>query len=1430
MIFTQKRSPDRRSALGSSKTTHPSNRQGVEMVQSRVDQSFYGGNQALGEASTSTLPSKEASRRTKSRKIGQITFERSIHSTKLPTSPSRRGGPKGLERPGKRGLGLARRRNWGSRSSPAKEGGAAPNSVGARGPRIFVSPFGQTLGGNRSLKGKERELDTDDDERLSEAFRGALRRDAMSTPATTAAFELGTSSVVIVNTATRVTQSLQTNQPTVRAETSTSPPWLWNTPSLAIYSSLAATALTSPNPSSAPALSTGVASSFSSGTPASSAPSASAIPSGATTTTTATATATTSLSDSMSLVTASSSTSSEPPSNTGSASHSSSTSSGLDLHHNVPIILIIAIGSVVLFATISASLAWMCRKSAGRRKRLTKGAWSPGGGGDEDDLFTDPKGRISLSEKDALSLPRTPMPILVADPNPKRDPAPGGAGVLHLEDQVSAQPAPNGRGWTLFDPPVGGSKRGGDEADEKDVAPSTQASAANNSGGGDYGAAKASPSAADRDLDGFNWPPPARRPSFIDRLLVQRYQNSSSPLPPHIVNQLHLPEPVIPTEDRRGSIPGVQGQVFTKGPYPTVRPLPGYGAETPLAQPLPRLLAVGAKPGFGANAGKSMLSILPAGLRMAASMSKARYLNIQRRNSLLDDSDFEGTIGGKDNELPMAKRIGKKGNRFACDVSSEEELSPFSFPKMGSPMRFGDNTLDSTPGLAGVGAAWPTARRHTAIDFDALEMQAAMGGNFNANSGLVQPDDNAPTKHTTQARSPAKGLTAEEKDKLDSYTMAMPPSAHLKGKQLQLPPLDSQGSRERLVASVSRWQQASKDAEPVSDPFASPLDRNSSLKSQASSYVSSISHGSSTDLEAYYEGKGAPACDGELAMIPTLSPAPSIRPQFAATTTLESWLEDDGNPRRRHRPEHTCDRKEKALFNNNVHNLLQPSSTDESDIDTQTETENGGPFAFGGQPLVKSKSGQTLPPSYRSDDQFSLVDPTEKRRADAGKKAKSRVKNRSTAHAIHRAPTLASTVRTRSSARSSTALTSIFDDEAEERRRRKRSIEITAKARRRAQANIQAARARAEAEADARAAAREIGRKRGLTSAPMSLTSSLASTAITSATEVVTDSQVAKVSPADSSISGTTLRSSREDSQSPNLTRNQSLASSCYTSLTAPSEYLAPLLSQGLEILDKESSLKSTEEKVVKSAKASVPKRVREDRTVSGNRKQSETVAKMEADIETKKAKVKPLEIKKKPVPCSRSLEAEAGVVKGATATATIPAAAPRGKTGTNKRVVSQPSQPLQSGRAGKKAEPLPGSQKEGLANPRSDPKEAAPAARLPKSKAIAQRLEVRSRSINVPSSSSSSLSTASRSTSSQLIRSESNLCSSSPSESEAEVRRSSGSCGEPKPSGKRREMKPSTLRLPNDKSEVLRRGLNLPIEDSPWTCTSPSSSSESAP
>lgn len=545
-----------------------------------------------------------------------------------------------------------------------------------------------------------------------------------------------------------------------------------------------------------------------------------------------------------------------------SSSSSSSNSDGhLSITHNVPLQLVVIVFSVVVFAMFLGSLAWLCRRGScgGSKKRRKAKSWSPSGNGGvfATSAASDSSSMLSAEEKrrsknsDAKDL-YSPLPKLKKDRTQRQSRTeremekegimPAGDKLTHMPelplsfrhaDQIvgaamveqptpTYQPAKRGaRGWQLYDGPVPALPAERKRERNEDV-----------------------------EAAGL---PPARRPTFVQRLLQQR-ADSLAEFPAGIDD---ADAPATPPELSDSN-----------------RKRRGQNNSSSNSSVLLSVLS-------------GSLHVIPNSLRNVTSRSNtAAKLNAKQSAAVrgygADNSDFEGTIGGRDRDLPMAKRIGAKESRrlMLCDAASTDEattapIDHFLYPQAGlkpphMPMAAMLLGTPKTPGLAGVGSVWHRQRH------EQQQQQQRMGVMTSASrNGLDAQGPRAPT-------------LAELKRQEALFEQ---------GRALQFGG-GMQIEQEPGAGGIQRWiQMASAMAEPLSP---APLSRHGSV---ASTFLSSIVNGTDKGQNVVNSRR---LLDGVVAQQRqtnlqqperAVERVPSIRPHFIATTTLQSWLAEDAKER-----------------------------------------------------------------------------------------------------------------------------------------------------------------------------------------------------------------------------------------------------------------------------------------------------------------------------------------------------------------------------------------------------------------------------------------------------------------------------------------------------------------------------------------------------
>ncbi|SAM84352.1 uncharacterized protein UBRO_05591 [Ustilago bromivora] len=507
------------------------------------------------------------------------------------------------------------------------------------------------------------------------------------------------------------------------------------------------------------------------------------------------------------------------------------------IHHNTPLILCIVIGAVVVAATLSVGLAWILRlaccageRRAKRKRRLDRSTWSPSALASAIDSKSDNEKSVGRRSLDSVSLrgdddlERKDAKIdALFDGETKDTQLDGAVPTLSYGDDVKVPEAPkstwDGKGWTLFDPPVTGIHQ---------PEPAVTASLAGNTRGGDYSAARH-----------------------------------------HQALEL-----------------------------PTTAPLP-YAFQAKPVQPASRM------------ANRAVMNMLPLTLRNAATTASRQRATRKRYHDKQPylESDFEGTIGGKDRELPIARRLRRTEERMAVDCTTEEESnSPLNtlplypgqfddslrFPRvqqilMPSPMILmtlinadSKAPVEFTPGLAGVGAAWSTKgsepqviepSRASALSLPALDgdRRSRLLGSVGCWLGKITEAGEIADPYTALSPRPDRKLAKNGSLRSDytSTTLADSATTSSSAQGTARTEGNASGKAELLLQHV--------------DENLAEHDRQQRRLRKARKYISAVDNDAAeTKQKAFNEEDDVAA---------NVSRAPSIRPQFFAATDLKSWLE-----------------------------------------------------------------------------------------------------------------------------------------------------------------------------------------------------------------------------------------------------------------------------------------------------------------------------------------------------------------------------------------------------------------------------------------------------------------------------------------------------------------------------------------------------------
>ncbi|SPC62892.1 uncharacterized protein UHOD_05591 [Ustilago sp. UG-2017b] len=520
------------------------------------------------------------------------------------------------------------------------------------------------------------------------------------------------------------------------------------------------------------------------------------------------------------------------------------------IHHNTPLILCIVIGAVVVTATLSVGLAWFLRlaccageRRARRKCRLDRSTWSPSALASAIDSKSDNEKSVGRRSLDSVSLrgdddlERKVAKIdALFDGETKDTQLDGAVPTLSYGDDVKVPEAPkstwDGKGWTLFDPPV----------------------------------------------TGIQQPEPA--PSFIERL-VQRHHQA-----------LELP---------------------------TTAPLP-YPFQAKPVQPASRMASL------GGVANRAVMNILPLTLRNAATTASRQRATRKRYHDMQPylDSDFEGTIGGKDRELPIARRLRRTEERMAVDCTTEEESnSPLNtlplypgqfddslrFPRvqqvlMPSPMipmtlinADSKAPVEFTPGLAGVGAAWSTKGSEPQVSVRSSMANVQMPKVIEPSRASALPLPALDGDRRSRLLGSVGcwlGQITEAGEIADPYTALSPrpdrklaKNGSLRSDYASTTLADSATTSSSAQGTARTEGNASGKAElllqHVDENLAGHDRQQRRLLRKARKYISAVDNDAAeTKQKAFNEEDDVAA---------NVSRAPSIRPQFFAATDLKSWLE-----------------------------------------------------------------------------------------------------------------------------------------------------------------------------------------------------------------------------------------------------------------------------------------------------------------------------------------------------------------------------------------------------------------------------------------------------------------------------------------------------------------------------------------------------------
>jgi len=302
-------------------------------------------------------------------------------------------------------------------------------------------------------------------------------------------------------------------------------------------------------------------------------------------------------------------------------------------------------------------------------------------------------------------------------------------------------------------------------------------------------------------------------------------------------------------------------------------------------------------PGGRKASGGALLSVLSVSLPTWPSALRSKDPAQQRMVPL--ESDYEGTIGGKDGEIPMAKRIQKNQGRFACDASTEVPTPKMQRQSMDQfsplPNRLSAATYQGTPrtpGLAGVGSMWMRGGVHP-ISSPLPVARVTPGSTF----GPRQP------------------------------TFA----------ELQRQPISHQeANRWSFQTTMDKWMEDGRYTSMPPPP---------SRRGSSNSFITNCDMSQVGGVVAARQ-VASDAGNGVERMV-------SIRPHFAPTTTLASWLIQEEQGR-------DSGREEESIIEKYLVEGSQVSS------DTDFDRKRG----------MLWEVEESLPPSYHSEMNLSLNQPT----------------------------------------------------------------------------------------------------------------------------------------------------------------------------------------------------------------------------------------------------------------------------------------------------------------------------------------------------------------------------------------------------------------------------------------------------------------------
>ncbi len=476
------------------------------------------------------------------------------------------------------------------------------------------------------------------------------------------------------------------------------------------------------------------------------------------------------------------------------ASSAQSTNSGTPLKHNVPIILAISIGSIILLASLICGLAWLSRMCSGKkrvhkRKRLDRDSWSPRASSSD---FSFLEAEKALHASDMYSpLPALTMfnesrgktvgPIRPGRSLPVVPPAVPPKNNSYEANAPSSSSGGNvagiGGGYRLYDQPL-------------PLPPHQQQGAATPS---------SVPSAHQAYWDQEGRWMSSGTPGQLQVASGYASDNSQQHQPyyPHQQQQQQQPY-----HGQWHSAPAAGGQSLLDRMSKPVEPeweesVVGDESNVSAAQPVQH-----------GNQGESSRRTLSGRSNVISTLSSTIMKATGRTGSAAPHDPSATSLGVSDSELPATRRLTKSDERFRCDVSTSEEDSygnPSPLPALGVPAYLNSPSGGSTPGMAGVGAAFPSNPRAAAV----AEASASRFRELQVN--MVQ----VPSPIALFGADPMQLLMQQQQQQRLQHQFAFAP-------QFTQSPTDPRAIK--LNADIARWQalnQAAGTPESFSDGSSS---------------------------------------------------------------------------------------------------------------------------------------------------------------------------------------------------------------------------------------------------------------------------------------------------------------------------------------------------------------------------------------------------------------------------------------------------------------------------------------------------------------------------------------------------------------------------------------------------------------------------------